>query len=176
MATGAYRDLRSYQSAEILHDATVAFCGRFIGRDSPAGGKMIQAARAGKQNIVEGSAASFTSKKTELKLIGSSLAALEGLLADYQDYLKRHDIPLWGRSDKNTRRVRRLAWAKERSYLNYRSYIEEDPAEVSGNVIVCLIRQTIFLLDQHLRRLQRELLEEGGFTGTLYRAGTRILR
>lgn len=67
---GGYRDLQSYRMAEIVFDATMAFCDRFIYRRSRTHDQMVQAARSGKQNIAEGSMASGTSKKTELKLIG----------------------------------------------------------------------------------------------------------
>ena len=84
---GGYRNLQSYQMAEIVFDATVAFCDRFIDRRSRTRDQMVQAARSGKQNIAEGSMASGTSKKTELKLIGIARASLEELLVDFQDFL-----------------------------------------------------------------------------------------
>ena len=80
---GGYRNLKSYQNAEIVYDASVAFCDRFIDRRSRTHDQMVQAARSGKQNIAEGSMASGTSKKTELKLIGVARASLEELLLDY---------------------------------------------------------------------------------------------
>jgi len=82
---GGYRDLKSYQMAEIVYDATVAFCDRFIDRRSRTHDQMVQAARSGKQNVAEGSMASGTSKKTELKLIGVARASLEELLLDFEE-------------------------------------------------------------------------------------------
>ena len=73
---GGYRNLKSYQNAEIVYDATVVFCDRFVERRSRTHDQMVQAARSGKQNIAEGSMASGTSKKTELKLVGVARASL----------------------------------------------------------------------------------------------------
>jgi len=92
---GGYRDLKSYQTAEIVYDATAAFCDRFISRRSRTHDQMVQAARSGKQNIAEGSMASGTSKKTEMKLVGVARASLEELLLDYQDFLRQHGLALW---------------------------------------------------------------------------------
>ena len=85
---GGFRDLAAYKNAEIVYDATVAFCDRFISKASRTHDQMVQAARSGKQNIAEGSMASATSKKTELKLVGVARASLEELLLDYQDFLR----------------------------------------------------------------------------------------
>src|SRR4030066_190066 len=92
---GGYRDLKSYQMAEIVYDATVVFCDRFIDRRSRTHDQMVQAARSGKQNIAEGSMASATSKKTELKLMGVARASLEELLLDFQDFLRQQGLALW---------------------------------------------------------------------------------
>jgi four helix bundle protein len=85
-AHGGYRELKSFQQAELIYDATVKFCDRFIDKRSRTHDQMVQAARSGRQNIAEGSQASGTSKKTELKLVGVARASLEELLLDYEDY------------------------------------------------------------------------------------------
>ena len=85
---GGYKNLLSYRKAEIVYDATVCFCDRFIDKRSRTHDQMIQAARSGKQNIIEGSMASATSKETEIKLTNVARASLEELLADYRDYLR----------------------------------------------------------------------------------------
>ena len=85
---GGYRKLVAYQMAEIVYDATIKFCERFIDKRSRTFDQMVQAARSGKQNIAEGSMASGTSKKIELKLIGIARASLEELLQDYEDFFK----------------------------------------------------------------------------------------
>src|SRR5512139_3760848 len=107
---GGYRDLKSYQMAEIVFDATVAFCGQFVDKRSRTHDQMVQAARSGKQNIAEGSMASGTSKKTELKLIGVARASLEELLLDYQDFLRQRGLPLWQKDHPRAKEVRALAY------------------------------------------------------------------
>jgi four helix bundle suffix protein len=155
--------------AEIVYDATVAFCNRFIPVKSRTHDQMVQAARSGRQNIAEGSQASGTSRKTELKLVGVARASLEELLLDYQDFLRQRNLGLWGKDNPQAQAIRRLAWQPNRSYLSYRSYIEEGSPEAAANALICLIHQTNFLLDQQLRQLDQRFLEEGGMTERLYR-------
>src|SRR3990172_6610065 len=94
---GGYRELKSYQNAEIVYDATVKFCDRLVDRRSRTHDHMVQAARSGKQNIAEGSMASGTSKKTELKLVGVARASLEELLLDFEDFLRQRGLAVWGK-------------------------------------------------------------------------------
>jgi restriction system protein len=166
---GGYRALKSYQNAEIIHDATVAFCGRLIDRRSRTNDQMVQAARSGKQNIAEGSMASGTSTKTELKLVGVARASLEELLLDYQDFLRQHALSLWGKDHPQAQAVRGLAYARNRSYSTYKTYIEEGSPEVAANTLICLIHQANYLLDQQLRQLDQRFRQEGGFTEKLHR-------
>jgi len=86
---------------------------------------MVQAARSGKQNIAEGSMASGTSKKTELKLVGVARASLEELLLDFKDFLRQHGLPLWGKDHPKAKEVRGLCYKKDRSYRNYKTYFEK---------------------------------------------------
>jgi four helix bundle suffix protein len=167
---GGYRELKSYQAAEIVYDATVAFYDRCIDRRSRTHDQMVQAARSGKQNIAEGSMASGTSKKMELKLVGVARASLEELLLDYQDFLRQRRLPLWDEHHPQAQAVRKLAYEKDKSYSTYRTYIEEDSPEVAANTLVCLIHQANYLLDQQLRQLEAQFMREGGFTERLYRA------
>ena len=171
---GGYRDLKSYQMSEIVYDATVVFCNRFINIRSRTHDQMVQAARSGKQNIAEGSMASGTSKKFELKLVGVARASLEELLLDFQDYLRRKNLTGWGKEHPKAQEIRRLAYASHRSYTTYKAYIEALPPEVAANTIICLIHQTNYLLDQQLRSLEKEFLEEGGFTERLYRVRSQF--
>ena len=173
---GGYRELKSYQAAEIVYDATVAFCDRLIDRRSRTHDQMVQAARSGKQNIAEGSMASGTSKKFELKLVGVARASLEELLLDYQDFLRQRHLPLWDKHHPQAQAVRKLAYQKNRSYETYRSYIDKGSPEVAANTIVCLIHQANYLLDQQLRQLEAQFLRAGGFTERLYRARTAARR
>ena len=169
---GGYRELKSFQMAEIIYDATVAFCGRFISLRSRTHDQMVQAARSGKQNIAEASMGSGTSRKGELKLLGVARASLEELLQDCEDFLRQRGLPLWGKEHGRARAIRKLAYAPNRSYMTYRTYIENAPPEVAANTMACLIHQANYLLDRQLRRLQEEFLSQGGFTERLYRART----
>lgn len=166
---GGYRQLKSFQQAELVYDATVKFCDRFIDRRSRTHDQMVQAARSGRQNIAEGSQASGTSKKTELKLVGVARASLEELLLDYEDYLRQSGLHLWSKDHPTAQVIRRLAYEKNRSYMTYKTYIEDASAEVAANTIICLIHQTNYLLDQQLRQLEQSFLRDGGFTERLYR-------
>jgi len=164
---GGYRNLKSYQTAEIIYDATAVFCDLFIDKRSRTHDQMVQAARSGKQNIAEGSMVSGTSKKSELKLIGIARASLEELLLDYHDFLRQRRLLLWEKSHPQAEAIRKLAWEKNRSY---ETYVEASPPEVAANTLICLIHQANYLLDQQLRQLGKQFLKEGGFTEKLYQA------
>jgi len=167
---GGYDKLKSYQMSVLVYDATVKFCDRFIDSKSRTHDQMVQAARSGNKNIVEGSRVSGTSKKMELKLTGVARASLEELLGDYKDFLRQRGLAEWGKNHPMAGMVRRLAYAENRSYETYRSYIENAPPEVAANTMLCLVHQTNYLLDQQLRQLEQAFLEEGGFTERLYQA------
>ena len=171
---GGYRDLQSYQMSEIVYDATVVFCDRFISKRSRTHDQMVQAARSGKQNIAEGCMASGTSKKFELKLIGVARASLEELLLDFEDYLRQKRLVLWGKEHQEARKVRGLCYRKNRSYTTYKPYIEENSPEIAANTMVCVIHQTNYLLDQQLRVLEKDFLKEGGFTERLYHTRSQM--
>ena len=113
---GNYRELRSYQRAEILYDLTFHFCERFLSRGDRTIDQMVQAARSGKQNIVEASKASGTSKETEPKLTNVSRASLEELLQDYQDFLRVRGHRLWPKNSQEALYVRRLSNKSHRTY------------------------------------------------------------
>lgn len=169
---GGYREVKSFQHAELVDDSTVKFCNRYIDPRSRTHDQMVQAARSGRQNVAEGSQASGTSKKFELKLVGVARSSLEELLLDYEDFLRQRGLKLWGKDHPTAVVVRRLAYEKNRSYSTYSSYIEKAPPEVAANTIICLIHQTNYLLDQQLRQLEQAFIKEGGFTERLYK--TRI--
>src|SRR5438132_6129925 len=171
-----YRDLKSFQHAELVYDCTVKFCDRFIDPRSRTHDQMVQAARSGRQNIAEGSQASGTSKKFELKLVSVARASLEELLLDYEDFLRQRGLTLWGKDHPTAQVIRSLAYETNRSYSTYSPYIEKSPPEVAANTIICLIHQTNYLLDQQLRQLEKAFLQEGGFTERLYRARTTARR
>lgn len=161
---GGYRNLKSYQTAEIIYDATVVFCDRFIDKLSRTHDQMVQAARSGVQNIAEGSMASATSKKTELKLTGVARASLEELLLDFQAFLRQKGLRMWTKDSPEALAVRR-------KYLSDMS----DP-EVVANTLICLINQASYLLGRQLQRLEQQFLNEGGFTEKLYHARQQAKR
>jgi four helix bundle suffix protein len=157
---GGYQDLLSFQKARIIYDATVKFCDRFLEKRDRTRDQMIQAARSGKQNILEGCQASGTSKETEIKLINVARASLEELLEDYRDHLRTRDTALWPKTSKEALFVRKLGATKNSDYESYREYIETRPSETVANILICLIHQTNYLLDQQLRQLEKAFVEE----------------
>ena len=165
-----YRKLKSFQVSEVIYDATVKFCDRFIDPRSRTRDQMVQAARSGRQNIAEGTMAGAVSRKMELKLVGVARASLEELLLDYEDFLRQRGLKLWSLDHPTIQAVRRLAYAKDKSYSAYSSYIETASAEVAANTVQCLIHQANYLLERHLEELEQEFLQQGGFTEHLYRA------
>jgi four helix bundle suffix protein len=190
-AHGGYRLLLSYRKAEIVYDATVYFCDRFIDRKSRTHDQMVQAARSGKQNIIEGSMASATSKEAEIKLTNVARASLEELLADYHDFLRTRGLRLWGKDSKEAMYVRRLGGGSNRthktdttnmtngshksyetheSYETYKPLFETRPPEVVANIIICLIHQTSYLLDRQLKKLETAFVKEGGLRERMTRA------
>ena len=96
---GGYRKLKSFQVAQLVYDITVRFCDKYVDRFSRTRDQMVQAARSGVQNIAEGSQASATSKKTELKLTQVARASLEELKLDYEDFLRQRGLPQWEREN-----------------------------------------------------------------------------
>lgn len=183
---GGYRKLKSFQVAQLVYDVTVRFCDRYIDKRSRTRDQMVQAARSGVQNIAEGSQASGTSKKTELKLTNVARASLEELRLDYEDFLRQRGLPLWPRED--TRRAELIArrpaseddvavWVKEvhgRSGLNGRggqSTTSSHPAypEIAANAALTLIAVACALLDRQLAAQSAAFEAEGGFTERLYR-------
>lgn len=92
---GGYRKLKSFQIAQLVYDITVRFCEKYVSCFSRTNDQMVQAARSGVQNIAEGSQASGTSKKTELKLTNVARASLEELKLDYEDFLRQRGLPQW---------------------------------------------------------------------------------
>jgi four helix bundle suffix protein len=167
---GGYENLLSFRKARIVYDGTIRFCERFVDKRSRTHDQMTQAARSGKQNIVEASRASGTSKETELKLTNVARASLEELLEDYRDVLRTGGHPLWDKNSKEALFVRRLGSKPNLSYESYRSYVDTRPAQIVANILICLIHQTNYLLDQQIRRLEQDFLKEGGLRERMTRA------
>jgi four helix bundle suffix protein len=123
---------------------------------------MIQSARSGKQNILEGSKAAQTSKEMEIKLTNVGRASLEELLADYRDYLRVRDHVIWEKDSKEALFVRELGKKTPQTYELYREFVDTRPPEIVANIALCLLHQTNYLLDQQLRTLEKEFIEQGG--------------
>jgi four helix bundle suffix protein len=167
---GNYKELLSYQKSEVVYDITFRFCERFLRKSDRTIDQMVQAARSGKQNIIEGSKASGTSKETEIKLTNVARASQEELLEDYRDYLRVRDLKLWDKDSKEALFVRKLGSKPHTTFEVFRKFIETRPAEVVANIAICLINQTNFLLDQQIKRLELDFLKEGGLRERMTKA------
>jgi four helix bundle suffix protein len=159
---GDYQTLLSFQKAEVVYDLTFQFAHRFLARGDRTVDQMIQAARSGKKNIVEGSKAGRTSKETELKLTNVARASLEELLDDYRDFLRVRGHLEWTKDSREALYVRRLGRKIPQKYDLYRGFVETRPPEISANIALCLIHQANYLIDKQLLRLERDFLEQGG--------------
>lgn len=166
---GGYRSLLSFQTATLIYDLTVIFCDRYMtyktNKSYRTYDQMVQAARSGRQNIAEGSQASGTSSKTEIKLVNVARASLEELLIDYEDYLRQHQLPLWEKDSPRAKAVRALSYTTNRTYLTYESYLTTP--EDFANTLICLIHQANYLLDRQLQALEADFLKNGGFSENL---------
>jgi len=192
---GGYRKLKSFQVAQLAYDVTVRFCDRYIEKRSRTHDQMVQAARSGVQNIAEGSQASGTSKKMELKLTNVARASLEELRLDYEDYLRQRGLAQWPRED--ARRAELIAarpataddvaaWAQAvhgqdgqsgqhgrgktetKSTASTKSTMSTFP-EIAANGALALLAVACSLLDRQITTLEKNFVEEGGFTERLYR-------
>jgi len=198
---GGYRKLVSFQKAQLIYDVTVRFCDLYVNPRSRTHDQMVQAARSGVQNIAEGSLASGTSKKTELKLTNVARASLEELRLDFEDYLRQHGLAQWPPDEPvlvrfKARRCASLAdvqnWVEDevrraktvRGQQGPRRSRTESPsvvgrhrpslasAELVANGALSLLNLCCYLLDRQLAAQAAAFEREGGFTERLYRART----
>jgi len=199
---GGYRRLKSFQVAQLVYDVTVRFCERYADKFSRTRDQMIQAARSGVQNIAEGSQASGTSRKSELKLTNVARASLEELRLDYEDFLRQRELVIWSREDP--RRAQLIArrctsadevaqWVKEQhDAINGRhgqsgrhgrcgqsttstlsmSSTSSTYPEIAANAALVLIAVACSLLDRQIAAQSRAFEDEGGFSERLYRVRT----
>jgi four helix bundle suffix protein len=154
--------LLSFQKAEVVYDLTFHFCQRYLRRGDRTIDQMIQAARSGKQNIIEGSNASVTSKESEIKLTNVARASFEELLHDDHDYLRVRSLPIWDKASSKALAIRELGRTTPQSFELYRSQIETAKDDTTANIALCLIHQTNSLLDGQLRQLEHDFLEMEG--------------
>lgn len=183
---GGYRKLKSFQIAQLCYDVTVRFCDRYISPKSRTRDQMVQAARSGVQNIAEGSKASGTSKKMELKLTNVARASLEEQRLDYEDYLRQRGLPLWPEADLRQKALvaRRCTtadtvadWVKEvhghdgqaRRPAPSMPSIQTTYPEIAANAALVLIGVACALLDRQIKALAEAFVEGGGFTERLHR-------
>ncbi len=181
-ASGGYRQLRSYQVATVIYDATATFCERFVDPRSRTRDQMVQAARSGRQNIAEGSRAAATTSQTELRLINVARASLEELLLDYEDFLRQRKLPAWTRESPEIREVRAAGRTDPTDptdrtdptahYQLYARWLEHSNPAVVANTLICLIHQANYLLDQQISALEKAFVKEGGYSEQL--ATTRL--
>lgn len=167
---GGYENLLSFKKARIVYDGTVRFCRRFLKSTDRTCDQMIQAARSGKQNIVEGSQASGTSKETEIKLTNVGRASLEELLEDYRDFLRSRNIAEWTAGHSHSRRLRELNRRPDADYETFRKGIEHSDPAIAANVMIGLIKATNYLLHRQLRHLETAFAQEGGLREGMTRA------
>ena len=193
-----YRKLKSFQIAQLCYDVTVRFCDRYLSPRSRTHDQMVQAARSGVQNIAEGSKASGTSKKMELKLTNVARASLEELRLDYEDFLRHRSLPLWPDDDPRRKALvaRRCAtadaeaeWVREVHGLDGQNGPDGPPKrnapsmksmpsskstypEIAANAALVLIGVACALLDRQIEAQAAAFTEEGGFTERLHRIRT----
>lgn len=189
---GGYRKLKSFQISQLVYDVTVRFCDRYIDKWSRTHDQMVQAARSGVQNIAEGSQASGTSKKFELKLTSVARASLEKLRLDYEDFLRQRGLYQWAPED--SRRAELIArrcttaeevanWVQEVQVINGKDGLsgqniqsikstkstQSTYPEIAANATLTLIAVACSLLDRQLAAQAEAFEQDGGFTERLYR-------
>lgn len=168
---GGYRNLFSYQKAEIIYDGTVYFTKRFFHKYDRTVGQMVQAARSGKQNIAEASMASGTSKETEIKLTNVVRASLEELQIDYEDFLRTQKLPLWEKNHRLVARIRELNKSTHKpTYETFVKAIEHESPEICANTMITLIKICSYLLKQQINHLEIAFVKEGGLRERMTKA------
>jgi four helix bundle suffix protein len=167
---GGYKNLMSYQKSEIIYDGTVYFTQRFFHKYDRTIDQMVQAARSGKQNIVEASMASGTSKETEIKLTNVARASLEELKIDYEDFLRTKKLNCWDKEHRLTLRLRELNRTPDANYDTFIKAIEHEEPEICANTMICLIKITSYLLAKQIKSLEVAFIKEGGIRERMMKA------
>ena len=164
-----YQNLIAYRKAIVIYDLTYHFCQRFIAIGDRTKDQMIQAARSGKQNIVEGKAASLTSAETHLKLLGVARASFQELLEDYLDYLRTRKLRLWETNSKEVNTMRELGLSHDESKF-FLELAEKRGDEVIANMAIVLLHQEDVLLRKHIEKQIARFVVDGGFRESLTKA------
>ena len=165
---GPHSTLKGYRKAEVIYDMTYYFCRKYLKCGDRTIDQMVQAARSGKQNIVEGCMASATSAKTEIKLLNVAKASLQELLEDYEDFLKTRRHRQWEEGSVELETMRRIG--KEHNDGEYFMQLAQSrPPETIANMAIVLIKQADFLLHRQIQRLADEFTQTGGFSERMTR-------
>ena len=158
---GGYENLKVFKKATVIYDLTFYFTQRFLTRGDRTIDQMVQAARSGKQNIAEGSAASSTSSETELKLMNVARASMQELLVDYEDYLRVRNLQIW--SLKDERAVKTREFCKHHvETADFMVDIDRRSDETIANITLTLIHQFDSMMRRLLNALQKNFVEKGG--------------
>ena len=165
---GNYKKLISYQKANAIYCLTYYFIEHYLKKGDRTRDQMLQAARSGKQNIVEGCAASSTSAKTEIRLVNVAKASMKELLEDYEDYLKTREHRQWEPDSVEFRSMRNLG-RKHNDADFYMKLAKTRPPETIANMCIILLNQLDYLLFKQLKRLERDFIANGGFSERMYR-------
>lgn len=161
-----YKYLLTYRYSEIVHDLTAEFCNLHISKFSRTYDQMVQAARSGKQNIVEGVGQSITSKKGEIKLLGVSKASIEELITDFEDFLRQKGLPIWPKDDPRIKTYRQ--WGVEATKLTSPKLLTLPKLPIeAANLLLTLCHQLTYLLSRQIEALDKKFVEEGGFSENL---------
>ena len=166
-----YRNLIAYRKAVVIYDLTYHFCERFIAIGDRTKDQMVQAARSGKQNIVEGKAASLTSAEMHLNLLGVARSSFQELLEDYFDYLRTRNLRIWETDSKEVEAMRELG-VKHRDSKFFIELAETRNDEVIANMVIVLLHQEDVLLRKHIEKQISRFVDEGGFRESLTKART----
>ena len=169
---GGYENLQSYRRSLVVYQATRAFYKTYFHKYDRTIDQMVQAARSGKQNIIEGSMASGTSKETEIKLTNVARASLEELLEDYRDILREHHFEEWDKTHRYAQRLSELLRNPNADYETFQPAVEHAKLAIRTNAIIGLIKVTNYLLNQQIRKLEQEFIQNGGLREAMTR--TRI--
>ena len=167
-----WQDLWFYQKSEVLYQMTFVFCERFLPKfGDRTVDQMLQAARSGKQNIVEGSEDGKTSTEMELKLLNVARSSIGELRQDYEDFLKSRNLHIWNRED--TRFQPEQEFTKAHNTLaDYEPFFQKWSAEEMANVGLTLCYQVDTMMNKYMEGLERTFVTQGGIKERMHQART----
>lgn len=168
---GDHNKLICYRKAEVIYDITYHFAHSAFSKSDRTIDQMVQAARSGKQNIVEGNADMETSLEMGIKLLNVAKASLRELLADYEDYLRVNCFEQWSKSSEKYSAMRQLG--KKGDNQRIVEIAKSRPLDTIANMAIILIKQEDYLLHQLLKSLSERFLQDGGFKEKMYRMRSR---